>query len=88
MNTNITNKTKLKRFVLTIANETFSTSEMPDEVVDSNGRVWNHARSNAAKRGKRFTQVSQTLLDDIERDVRRMIINKIESSHQTGKTVR
>lgn len=87
MNTNITNKTKLKRFVLNVANESFP-SPMPDEMVDSDGRIWDHKRSNAARAGRKFTQVSQLLLDDIEHDVRKLIIARIEKSHQTGKTVK
>ena len=87
MNTSLINKTRTKKFILTVANETHQTS-MDDLVVDSSGRKWNMTRANSAMSGRKFTQVSQELLDEIDHTVRSVINKRVAENKQAGKTVR
>ena len=87
MNTSLINKTRTKKFILTVANEVHQTT-MDDTYVDANGRKWNMARANDAMNGRRFTQVSQELLDEIDHTVRTVINKRIADNSQAGKTVR
>lgn len=87
--TSLINRTRVKRIALTIANDKHKASaEVPDEKVDANGRVWKMARSNQLMSGKKFTQVSQELLEELDGTVRQLILDRISKTHQSGKTVR
>ena len=82
------NKTYVKKFCLEIANNKFSTTSTESQYTDGNGRVWNMARAMTELKGRKFTQVSDTLLNEIEAEVRVLIEKKINNNRQFGKTVR
>ena len=82
------NKTYVKKLCLEIANNKFSSTPTDSKYTDGDGRVWNMARAMSALKTKKFTQVSESLLDDIEAEVRVLIENKINKNRQYGKTVR
>jgi|ETNmetMinimDraft_17_1059902.scaffolds.fasta_scaffold02152_9 hypothetical protein len=82
------NKTYVKKFCLEMANSKFSSTKTEDKYTDGNGRVWNLARAMTQLKGRKFTQVSDSLLNEIEAEVRVLIENKISNNRQFGKTVR
>lgn len=88
MNTSLINKTRVKRFVLSVANDAHSSNKLGDVYVDAEGKSWNWRGANKAREGRKYTQVSQELMDELDNDVRRMIDQRIRKSHQAGKTVK
>jgi len=88
MNTSLINKTRVKRFVLSVANDAHKGGAIGDTYIGGDGKQWNWAGANKAREGRKYTQVSQELMDELDNDVRRMIDQRIRKSHQTGKTVR
>ena len=87
--TSLINRTRVKKLILAIANDKHSCSdEAPDTRVDTNGRIWQMARSNKLMAGKKFTQVGLDLLDEIDSSVRQLLKDRIEKTPQVGKTVR
>lgn len=88
-NTSMINKTRVKRKCLQIANEVYDTFDtLPDVRVDSEGRKWNWSRARSSRTKGKFTQVSQSLLDELDATVRRMIYDRVTKQPQTGKTVK
>jgi len=88
-NTSLINKTRVKRKCLQIANDVYDTFEQSPAVrVDANGREWNMSRARAARTKGKFTQVSQSLLDELDHDVRKLIYDRVTKHPQSGKTVK
>ena len=88
MNNSLINKTRVKRFVLMCANDAHKGSSLGDTYIDSDGKQWNWAGANKARQGRKYTQVSQELMEEIDHAVRKMIDTRIRKTHQSGKTVR
>ena len=82
------NKTRTKKFILMSANEAHRSSALEDEYTDSTGRAWDMTRANQLMSGRKFTQVSQDLLDEIDHSVRKLVDERVRKHQQTGKTVR
>ena len=80
------NKKAVKKFTLNIANDRFS-ANLPKRMVDGQGREWNLSRCGQSA-SKRFTQVSQSFVDDIEAKVRNLIAEHIKKHPSIGKTIR
>lgn len=87
-NTSLINRTRTKRRCLMIANETFVTDALPDTRVDADGKTWTYTRAREAHSGKRFTQVSQELLQELDTEFRKLVYQRVTKQIQTGKTVR
>jgi hypothetical protein len=88
-NTSLINRTRVKRRCLEIANELYDTlATGPDTRTDSEGRTWTYTRARQARVKGRFTQVSHSLLDEIDTELRRMIYARVQQHKQTGKTVK
>lgn len=82
------NKTRTKKFILMAANDAHSSSSVSNEYTDSAGRAWDMTRANKLMAGRKFTQVSQDLLDEIDHSVRKLVDDRIRKQIQSGKTVR
>lgn len=87
-NTSLINKTRVKRFVLSVANDAHKGGAIGDTYIDASGKQWNWAGANKAREGRKYTQVSQELIDELDHAVRKMIDKRIRSTQQTGKTVK
>ena len=79
------NKTNTRKFILAVANE-HAEKTLPDEYTDSSGRTWNYSRCGTGL--KRFTSVSGDFIDDLDREFRMLVQNKIKSMSLRGKTVK
>lgn len=87
-NTSLINKTRVKRFVLSVANDAHKGGAIGDTYIGGDGKKWNWAGANKAREGRKYTQVSQELIDELDHAVRKMIDKRIRSTQQTGKTVK
>lgn len=88
-NTSLINKTRVKRKCIQIANDVYDTiNETPSSVIDAEGKEWNWAGARKARVKGKFTQVSQSLLDELDRDVRKLIYERVTKQPQSGKTVK
>jgi hypothetical protein len=87
-NQTLINKTRTKKFILMVANDAHQTNGPPDEYTDASGRAWDMSRANKLMAGKKFTQISQDLLDELDRSVRKLVDDRIREHQQAGKTVR
>lgn len=88
-NNSLINKTRVKRKCLQIANDVYDVfDDTPSSRIDAEGKEWNMSRARAARTKGKFTQVSQSLLDELDRDVRKMIYERVTRQPQSGKTVK
>lgn len=88
-NNSLINKTRVKRKCLQIANDVYDVFDaIPSSRIDADGKEWNMSRALAARTKGKFTQVSQSLLDELDRDVRKMIYERVTRQPQSGKTVK
>lgn len=88
-NTSLINKTRVKRKCLQIANEVYdNTDAAPPIRVSADGKQWDMTRALAARTKGKFTQVSQSLLDELDREVRKLIYTRVTKHKQSGKTVK
>lgn len=88
-NTSLINKTRVKRRCLQIANDEYDMMEKTPAVrIGSDGKQWDMTRAFAARTKGKFTQVSQSLLDELDRDVRKLIYERVTKHPQSGKTVK
>ena len=88
-NTSLINKTRVKRKCLQIANDVYDTFEnTPSTRVGADGMQWDMSRARAARTKGKFTQVSQSLLDELDHEVRKLIYDRVTKHPQSGKTVK
>ena len=87
-NTSLINKTRVKRLILTHANELHDVNELPDTYVGGDGTRWDWSGAKKARVKGKFTQVSQNLLEEIDREVRKLVYTRVANTKQTGKTVK
>jgi len=87
-NTSLINRTRTKRKCLMIANDTYTPDTGADTRMDADGKTWNYKGARAARSGKRFTQVSQELLEELDTEFRKLVYARVCKQTQTGKTVR
>ena len=81
--TTIINKTRIKRYILACANEhSVNTVQPPAD------NKWNVDRAYRLMSGKKYTQVSQSLLDELDRSIRELVKDRVQNGQQSGKTVR
>lgn len=73
---------------LTMANDRFSNSSLPDVLSDSSGREWNWTNAKKAKPYKKYRQVSISFIDNLNAEVRNLIKSKIDKLDGTGSTVK
>ena len=81
--TTIINKTRIKKYILACANEQASSLSKPPK-----DNKWDVDRAFKLMSGKKYTQVSQDLLDELDRSIRELVKNRVQNGQQTGKTVR
>lgn len=88
-NTSLINKTRVKRKCLQIANDVYDTFDTtPNSTIDADGKEWNWSRARKARTKGKFTQVSQSLLEELDHDVRKLIYERVIKQPQSGKTVK
>lgn len=88
-NTSLINKTRVKRRCLQIANEVYDNLDTaPATRVGADGKQWDMTRARAARTKGKFTQVSQSLLDELDHEVRKLIYTRVTKHPQSGKTVK
>jgi len=88
-NTSLINKTRVKKRCIQIANDVYDNfNDLPDTRVDSSGREWNWRGVREARTRGKFTQVSQSLLEELDTQVRKLIYERVTKHKQTGKTVK
>lgn len=79
----------MKRKCLQIANDVYDTFEStPTTRTGADGKHWDMSRARAARTKGKFTQVSQSLLEELDHEVRKMIHERVTKHPQTGKTVK
>ena len=77
------NRTRSKKYVLMIANEKSSKDIKPPK-----DTKYNMDRAYALMARKKYTQVSDDLMNEIDRAVRKLITDRVNNQIQSGKTVR
>jgi len=82
------NKRAVRALALKIANNKYPLDEMPDQRVDSDGRVWNYARANKNRTKKRYTQVSAKFLEHVDLMVRNNVQSYIDKMPNKGSTIK
>lgn len=87
-NTSLINRTRTKRKCLDVANDTHQPAETPSVRRAADGTMWDMTRARQARNGRKYTQVSQELLDELDTEFRRMVYERVTSRVQTGKTVK
>ena len=87
-NNTLINKTRVKRFILICSNDAHPGGGIGDTYTAKDGTTWNWSGANKARQGKKYTQVSQDLLDEIDRSVRKLVDDRVRKTPQTGKTVK
>lgn len=70
------------------ANDAHKGGAIGDTYIGGDGKQWNWAGANKARQGRKYTQVSQELMEEIDHAVRKMIDARVRKTHQSGKTVR
>lgn len=90
MSNSLINKVRVKKFILSCANNAHQSSDqvLPDVLTDNNGRQWKWSGAKQAQTVGKFTQVSPDLLDEIDNLVRKLINKRITDKPQDGKTVK
>lgn len=81
MNNTVLNKVRVKSFIIECAN-----GNSPTPVMNTDG--WNTERAMRLLGGRKFTQVSDELLEEIDVQVRKLINERVCGKTQTGKMVR
>lgn len=81
MNNTVLNKVRVKNFIIECAN-----GNSPTPVGGTDG--WNTERAMRLLGGRKFTQVSDELLEEIDTQVRKLINERVCGKNQTGKMVR
>lgn len=81
MNNTVLNKVRVKSFIIECAN-----GNSPTPVMNTDG--WNTERAMRLLGGRKFTQVSDELLEEIDVAVRKLINERVCGKTQTGKMVR
>ena len=81
------NKRSVRKIILDLANSKHPADELTPDYTDSTGKVWSYARANSIKSSKKYTQVSISLLEEIDTQVRVLVAKYIDKAHLTGKTV-
>lgn len=81
MNNTVLNKVRVKSFIIECAN-----GNSPTPVTNTDG--WNTERAMRLLGGRKFTQVSDELLEEIDVAVRKLINERVCGKTQTGKMVR
>lgn len=79
------NKTNTRKFILAVANEVAETT-LPKKYTDGEGKTWNYTR--CGQNLKKFTSVSGDFIEDLDREFRMLIQNKIKSMTLRGKTIK
>ena len=70
------------------ANDAHKGGAIGDTYTAKDGTRWNWSGANKARQGKKYTQVSQDLIDEIDRSVRKLVDDRVRNTPQTGKTVK
>ena len=83
INNTVLNKVRVKSFIIECAN---GNSPTPAPDLSSDG--WNTERAFRLLGGRKFTQVSDELLEEIDVQVRKLINERVCGKTQTGKMVR
>ena len=81
MNNTVLNKVRVKSFIIECAN-----GNSPTPATNTDG--WNTERAMRLLGGRKFTQVSDELLEEIDGAVRKLINERVCGKTQTGKMVR
>ena len=87
-NTSLINRTRTKRKCLDVANDTHQPTDRPAVRRAADGTTWDMTRARHARNGRKYTQVSQELLDELDTEFRRMVYERVTSRTQAGKTVK
>jgi len=85
---NLINKRAVRKLALSIANDMYPTTAMPDEYVDNDGRKWNYSRAMKASTNKKFKQVSGAFLEHINSLVRVQVESHIKKNPPRGATIK
>ena len=88
LNMSYINKRAVRKLALDMANSKFPMDDMPDEHVDSTGKVWNYAGAKKHRIARRYKQVSTKFLDYIDLMVRNNVQQHIEKMDNKGSTVK
>lgn len=85
---NLINKRAVRQLALTVANDMYGGSHLPDTSTDSQGKVWSYKRTKKLSSGKKYRQVSASFLDHIESMVRVNVQDYIKKMQDKGSTVK
>ena len=85
---NLINKRAVRKLALTIANDMYNNTTLPDTTTDSTGRVWDYRRTKNVTTTKKYRQVSASFLDHIESMVRVNMKEYIRAMPDKGSTVK
>lgn len=88
LNMSYINKRAVRKLALDMANSKYPLDEMPDKVVDSNGRLWNYSGAKSKRVSKRYKQVSSKFLEHIDLMVFNNVKSYIEKMPNKGSTVK
>jgi hypothetical protein len=81
------NKTNTRKYILMVANEHANNITIPDTQVDSSGKQWDYSCLTKHPL-KKYTQVCPTLIEDLDRVLRKTIYEHVDKMKRGGKTVR
>jgi len=82
------NKRAVRKIILNLANSKYSDYGLHDNAIDSTGKEWDYSRANTLRKNKKFTQVTQKLLDGLDVYLRIHIESHLDNNPQSGKTVK
>ena len=90
MNNSMINKIRVKKFIISCANNAHQSTgqTLPDVTIDDEGKQWKWSGAKGARVNGKFTQVSPDLLDEIDGMVRELIDRRVTDKPQHGKMVK
>lgn len=85
---NLINKRAVRSLALSIANDMYGNTCLPDTATGEGGRVWNYTRCKQSMSGKKYKQVSANFLEHINQLVRVNVQEYIKKMQDKGSTIK